>query len=175
MKGSPISFEIPLFLNHLSQLKDTSTSQLQLPVYDRNLHDRVDNALQISPHHKYIIVEGMFLLLQHQQLDPNEQVEIDNNSNSNNNNSNTSYDYEKISELLDVTFFIDVDIEDCHTRLVKRKVDGGRDPHDAENHYQNVDRPNILRIQETKNRADVVLRINRQGLIYSAVMNQHID
>ena len=110
-----------------------------LPIYDRKIHDPVPNMLEISAIDEFILVEGMLLL---------EDSPI----------------FEEIALLLDFVFYLDAPMEECHQRVVARKVKAGRTIQDAEAHYQKVDKPNIHRIQKAKLRAPAVLTLNN-GLI----------
>jgi pantothenate kinase len=88
----------------------------------------------VTPTDQFVIVEGMFLLF---------------NENG----------FDKIQELLDICLFVDVELEECHRRLVDRKTSGGRDRADSEAHYERVDKPNIIRVLQTKHRADLILYV----------------
>lgn len=76
--------------------------------------------------------------------------------------------FEDIRNHLNASLYLDVDEEECHRRVVDRKVAGGRDRADAERHYLRVDRPNVLRVSQRKERADILLRLGSDGLILDA-------
>lgn len=138
LKGQPQTFDVEQFQKDLQRIANETANPIFLPVYDRKLHDPVANALRIDPAHRYVIVEGMLLL--HDQLG-----------------------FEKIQELLDICLFIDVPMETCHKRVVDRKALGGRSRDDAEAHYERVDKPNIIRVLETKHRAHILLYVFGNG------------
>jgi pantothenate kinase len=141
-KGDPISFDVAAFVRDLQRIKQCQ-EEISLPVYDRRLHDPVPDALTIKPQHTFVIVEGMLLL--HDQLG-----------------------FEAIKDHLDVCLFLDVDEPECHRRVVARKIAGGRDADDAEQHYVRVDRPNVVRVNERRERADLLLRLGPDGVILDA-------
>lgn len=64
-------------------------------------------------------------------------------------------EYYKIKNLLDIVIFVEEDMERCHKRLIDRKVSGGRDRNDSEIHYERVDKPNIIRVNNTKENANL--------------------
>jgi len=109
-------------------------------VYDRRLHDPVPDALAVKPQHSFVLVEGMLLLHDDER-------------------------FKCIKEHLDECLFLEVDEESCHKRVVARKVLGGRDRDDAERHYERVDLPNVMRINQTKERASLILHLGPDGEI----------
>ncbi len=155
-KGDPVSFDVSAFVRDLQRIKDqdgggsgsggggnAGRKEIRLPVYDRRLHDPVPDALTIKPQHSFVLVEGLLLL--HDELG-----------------------FEAIRDHLDVCLFLDVDEPECHRRVVARKVAGGRDPDDAERHYARVDLPNVVRINQRSERADLLLQLGPDGEILSA-------
>jgi pantothenate kinase len=73
-------------------------------------------------------------------------------------------DFKFVKQYLDVGLFLDVSKEQCHERLTERRVTGGRDPVDAEAHYQRVDAPNYELVYASKEIADYVFMM-QEGLI----------
>lgn len=138
LKGSPPTFDTKKFTSDLTQLQQqTSTSSeiIRLPVYDRKLHDPVDNAIEIGPNTSFVIVEGMLLLLD-------------------------DFGFEDVKKKLDIVLFLDVSEERCHTRLVERKSIFGRiSKEEAEMHYERVDKKNVQRVLQTKKYAHVLLKM----------------
>lgn len=155
-KGDPVSFDVSAFVRDLQRIKhqdgdgggsgggdNAGRKEIRLPVYDRRLHDPVPDALTIKSQHSFVLVEGLLLL--HDELG-----------------------FEAIRDHLDVCLFLDVDEPECHRRVVARKVVGGRDPDDAERHYARVDLPNVVRINQRSERADLLLQLGPDGEIRSA-------
>jgi len=146
LKGQPFTFDIPTLLEDLKKLHNQEMQTATFPVYDRKLHDPVPDAAKIDPHHQYVLVEGMLLLY--------DQLE-----------------YPKIKDLLDICIFVEEDMERCHKRLIDRKVSGGRDREDSEAHYERVDKPNIVRVNNTKERADLRV-LFEEGKIIGCILQK---
>eukprot|EP01116_Phalansterium_solitarium_P022009 TRINITY_DN7102_c0_g1_i1.p1 TRINITY_DN7102_c0_g1~~TRINITY_DN7102_c0_g1_i1.p1 ORF type:complete len:355 (-),score=78.84 TRINITY_DN7102_c0_g1_i1:121-1083(-) len=131
-KGAPDTFDLAAFIADLGRLQSQPDTTITLPVYDRTLHDPVQNALSVEPNHQIVIVEGMFLL-------------------------HDAGGFETIKNYLDYNMFIETSEEDCHKHLVERKLRTGRSLAEAEAHYLRVDKPNLLRLAAGKQRAHVTL------------------
>jgi len=139
LKGDPVSFDIDSFNDDLTKVKNIFEESILLPIYDRKVHDPVLDQLKIEPSHFCVLVEGMLLL----------------------------HDVPKFSEtakILDFVLYLDVEMEECHQRVVARKVNGGRNPKDAESHFQRVDKPNIERVAQSIQRADIIIKM-KNGII----------
>jgi pantothenate kinase len=128
VKGAPESFDVEAFLHFLNQLH--SHAELSFPVYDRIIHDPVENAGHVYTRHQIVIVEGNYLML-------------------------NEYPWDKLRTLLDISCFILAkDKLRWHT-LLKRHLKGGKSPSQAIKHIRAVDMPNARRIGFPD--ADIVL------------------
>jgi pantothenate kinase len=99
LKGNPMTFNAKSFVEDLLKLK-SNMNEIFLPVYDRNLHDPVHGSLRIKDE-SFVIIEGMFLLY-------------------------NEMEFRKVKEILNITIFIDTNIEECHKRLINRRLLAGR-------------------------------------------------
>jgi len=134
--------------------------EIRLPVYDRRLHDPVPDALAVKPQHSFVLVEGWLTLAvvsinrMFLTTPPIGMLLLHDDER-----------FKCIKEHLDECLFLEVDEESCHKRVVARKVLGGRDRDDAERHYERVDLPNVMRINQTKERASLILHLGPDGEI----------
>ena len=118
-KGSPESYDIDGFLHFLNQLH--SDEILSFPVYDRTIHDPVENAGQVFVSHQIIVVEGNYLLL-------------------------NDYLWDEIRPLLDLSCFIWAGEKLRWDTLLKRHLKGGKSTSQALKHTRYVDMANARRI-----------------------------
>lgn len=111
VKGAPPSFDAEGLRDSLTRLQE---ADITWPVYDRNLHDPVPDALQITA--PIVLVEGNWLLLP----EPRWQ--------------HLPHDY---------SVFITAREEQLRQRLLQRKMRGGATVEEALRHYENSDGPNV--------------------------------
>ena len=127
-KGSPETFNTAHFAEKLEELaKDQKVSW---PLYDRRLHDVVENGTVVEE--KIVLIEGNWLLLDE---DP----------------------WSDLRKLADLTIFLKAPADGLKERLISRKVKGGLCRDEAEKWYDNTDYPNTMRVQNNAAAADTVL------------------
>lgn len=131
-KGLLETFDTRSFLAALRRLR--TEDSLRLPRYDRNLHDPVEGAIGVDPHHRAALVEGNFLL-------------------------RSRGPWRHIAPLLDLSVFLSRPLEEVRPRIVGRHVRGGRSPENARHHFEKVDLPNYHRCLQTAPRADHILHL----------------
>ena len=119
IKGAPESFDIEAFLHFLDRV--CTTEELSFPIYDRTIHDPVENFGHIQSQHQIIIVEGNYLLL-------------------------NEYLWNKVQPLLDLTCFIWAGEKLRWHTLLKRHLKGGKSTSQALRHTRFVDMANARRI-----------------------------
>lgn len=130
LKGTPESFDV----NKLRRaLEDIRHKNILWPYYDRNLHDVVKDAIQVSS--PIILVEGNWLLLNRPEW--------------------------KLTG--DMRIFIDADESLLRGRLIDRKRRGGVSIEDAEAHYARTDGPNVRLCRECRCPADLTLAMTGDG------------
>lgn len=129
IKGCPESFDITSLTNHIASLY--TTSPLPWPIYDRNLHEPIENAIDI--HSKIILIEGNYLLLDHPQ-------------------------WSTLSSYADQTIFITTDPKLLQTRLVNRKA-LSMHYRKALAFYNASDAYNVTTVLDHSKKSDILLQL----------------
>ena len=130
LKGTPETYDVPGFLRALGRLR--SEGRVALPRYDRRLHDPVEGGIVVEPHHRLVLVEGNYLLLQ-------------------------EGGWEAVASLLDLRLFLSMALSAVRPGMVERHVRGGRTRDDAERHFDRVDLPDYGISVRSAGRADLVI------------------
>jgi pantothenate kinase len=131
VKGTPETFDLEGYLLIINRIK--LGENLKAPVYSREIHDVIDNALPIEPHHKIIITEGNYLF----------------------------YDAEgwcEIKDIIDLKIFIEAEKGACEKRLLERHMRGGKTEAEALEKIKMIDMENYDLIDQTKKYADEVIK-----------------
>ncbi len=113
-----------------------SQPQSSWPVYDRILHDPVQNAITVTA--PMVIVEGNWLLLD----EPG---------------------WRELAQYSDVTMFIQAHARQLRARLIERKIRGGLTPEQASAFYRQTDGPNVVRVVRHSLPAAITLRMANDG------------
>lgn len=120
-KGSPATFDIEGYIRLLRQARARRADDaIGFPIYDREKHEPVAADKTHDPHQyitgeaRLVITEGNYLLLNQPP-------------------------WPEAAALLDESWFIHVDKEVAHCRLMERHMKGGRSPTDAQAHYDRND------------------------------------
>jgi pantothenate kinase len=130
--GAPDTFDVPALLATLVAVRrgyGNSGNSVTAPGFDRETEEAVPGAIDISPEFSTVVVEGNYLLL-------------------------GSHGWERITPLLDVTFFVDLEPETRIERLVARHERFGKSPTDALSWTLGPDEANAKVIETTADRAD---------------------
>ena len=131
IKGAPESFDVEKLGRALSAIQSDG---LRWPLYDRRLHDVVEDAIPVRA--PIALIEGNWLLL----------------------------DAPGWSALpRDASIFIHADAALLRGRLIERKVRGGFSREEAEAHYLRSDGPNVLRCLSNRLPADWTLAMTGDG------------
>lgn len=139
VKGGPATFDVAAFVDTLRALR--ARPSMRLPAYDRTTHDPVPNAIHIQAHHRIVLVEGNYLLLDHGR-------------------------WAEVAPLLDATCFLILPLEEAKKAAIARHIRGGRQPQDAERHFRAVDLENRRICMDTADRADLIIeRSNEQRIV----------
>lgn len=64
-KGAPWTFDAELFVQDMTEAKVSKAAQL--PTYCRKISDPVPGGAELKPSHKYVIVEGNYILMEHDE------------------------------------------------------------------------------------------------------------
>ena len=129
--GAPDTFDVDGFVATLAAVRNAGDTVLA-PGFDREIEEPVPGAIAISPAFRTVVVEGNYLL-----------------------------HWPAVRELLDMTFFVDVDHDVRIERLVARHVRFGKTPDDARAWSLGPDERNALLVAETAGLADHVIRLER--------------
>ncbi|GKX63372.1 nucleoside/nucleotide kinase family protein [Pragia fontium] len=132
-KGAPDTYDLGLLKDYLQQLNQPEPCW---PSYDRNLHDPIQNAIQVTA--PIVVVEGNWLLLK----EPG---------------------WQELIHYCDYSIFIGSPIEKLKQRLINRKMKGGLRHADAENFFENSDSLNVKRVLANSQRADLTLMMLEDG------------
>lgn len=130
LKGSPESYDLDALLESLRRL--CAGERMSWPRYDRELHEPVEGAIEVTER-GVVVVEGNYLLLD----EPG---------------------WRDAAPLADATVFLDADEDLARQGLVERHERGGRSCDDAERHYAFNDLRNRHRIETQRLAADYDLR-----------------
>ena len=134
-KGAPHTFEGAAFVSFLHHLKH-ATEPVSGPGYSRKIEDTVENAYTVQPEVKTLIVDGNYLLL-------------------------TEGPWAGIRPLLDYAIFLDVPRDLVKARLLKRHAEEGLFTEERNRaHIERNDLPNYDLVQQSQDRADVVIALD---------------
>lgn len=133
VKGAPETYDIPKLIDTLRALRERDVIW---PIYDRNLHDVVEDGVRVEAN--IVLVEGNWML-------SSEGMWAD------------------VAGMCDDSIFIGADPESVRDRLVARKIRGGLSPEAAEAFYERSDRANVLRLMAHHVRASSCWRMTEDG------------
>ena len=127
--GAPDTFDVVGFVDAVARLKNDAETQFAAD-FDREIEEPVPNAIAFQPELRTIVVEGNYLLL-----------------------------WPEVHELLDLTFFVEVDAAIRQQRLIERHIRFGKSPDDARAWALGPDETNARVIHASAARADDVIRL----------------
>jgi putative kinase len=133
-KGGPQSFDVPAMAAAIESLQVTHRV-VNLPAYDRRIHDPVPDAIAISSETQVVLIEGNFLL-------------------------GTSPPWDRVSGLLKPRLFLEADPEAARERIIQRHIRGGAPPEQAMAKFETNDLLNIQAARQTAANADFVIRLD---------------
>lgn len=132
-KGEPDTFDVTGFVERLKILRGAGLGQrVTWPIYDRDLHDPVPDAIVFTAQ-RLAVVEGNYLLLEHPG-------------------------WADVRAQLDEMWYLDADDRIIEQRLIDRHLRGGMTIEQAQVKVADSDMPNARLIAGTRERADIVLR-----------------
>jgi pantothenate kinase len=132
-KGAPDTFDVDGYVALLARLAASSVHDIYAPVFDRALEEPIGSAVPVRPSAKLVITEGNYLLLE-------------------------EHGWGAVREYLDESWFIDVAPEVRRDRLICRRMSFGHEPDAAWRWVRDVDEVNASVVEETRDRADLVIR-----------------
>lgn len=133
VKGAPETYDIPKLMDTLRAMR---ADEVIWPIYDRNLHDVVEDGVRVSTN--IVLVEGNWML-------------------------SSEGAWATVAELCDDSIFIEAAPEEVRDRLIARKIRGGLTPEAAEAFYERSDRSNVLRLMEKHVSAASCWRMTADG------------
>jgi pantothenate kinase len=134
LKGIPDTFDAAGFVQLISRIKELSDRSVFCPKFDRGIEASIDNGIEVKPHHKIIVSEGNYLL-----LDKNP--------------------WNQLPKIFDEIWFINSSLEEIIPRLLARHHAGGRDEAAAKAKMESTDLPNAKLIEESRSRANRVINL----------------
>ncbi len=133
VKGCPETFDINKLIQKLNLLKD---AEVKWPIYDRNLHDVVEDAVTVTK--DIVLIEGNWLL-------------------------STEGPWNDLIKWCDDSVFVNAGDKILKERLIQRKVKGGLTREAAENFYHRSDKVNVNRLLKNHHTARVNLEMQEDG------------
>lgn len=116
-KGSPHTFDVDGYRSMLKRLRAEPVATVALPVFDRSLELSRSSAVIAEAHHRIVITEGNWLLLDDESWHP-------------------------LRELFDLTVHVTTDIATIRERIIERWSGHGFDNAEAERRAEENDLPN---------------------------------
>lgn len=133
VKGSPETYDLRRLTDRIGDLKE---KDIKWPIYDRNLHDVVQDVVLVDG--GIILIEGNWLLLDEDG-------------------------WRELLTFCDYSIFISADEAMLRGRLVQRKVSGGLTLEQAELFYTQSDSANVVRVLTKRLTCDLELRLSSDG------------
>jgi pantothenate kinase len=133
-KGAPDTFDpagYAALLRRIHAVAGTPET-VYAPGFDRDLEQPLAGAVPVPPQCRLVLTEGNYLLLENDA-------------------------WPRVREQLDEVWFLDADDEVRRSRLVRRHVEFGKAPADAEAWVAQVDEPNARLVESTRDLADLVV------------------
>lgn len=147
LKGIPETFNADAFIKKLAEIRSNPQSTHYCPKFDRSIEASLENAIEISPEHRLVVVEGNYLLLGQEP-------------------------WNQVKALLDQCWYIEADERLLLPRLQTRHEAGGKTEKDARAKVESTDLPNARLVAESMKRADRVLKAESLlGLITTEIPN----
>lgn len=134
IKGAPVTFDLELFTQKIKEV--LSKEKVGWPVYDRMLHNPVDDAVTVAK--DIVFLEGNYLLL-------NEDG------------------WRDLREYADLTIFVSADENMLRKRLIERKAASGNSVEAATSFVDYSDIPNVRLCLTNSQKADITLILDEQG------------
>lgn len=135
IKGAPVTFDLEKFLAAVKQVAEGACCGW--PVYDRLLHNPVEDAVQVNG--DIVLLEGNYLLLK-------------------------SEGWSELKQYADLTISLTAEPDFLRERLVGRKVKTGTDLESAQEFVNSSDMVNVMTCLNDPADADVKLKVTGDGL-----------
>ena len=133
VKGCPETYDTEKLRQKLEHIK---TEDILWPIYDRNLHDVVEDQIKVEKN--IILIEGNWLLLKEEP-------------------------WKTMQQYADYKILILADEEMLKERLISRKEKGGLSREEAVAWYQNSDSKNVTRVLRDSLQGDLLLKVEEDN------------
>lgn len=143
-KGLPNTMNHHQFYIDMLKLKDDKIDNVYFPIYDREIHDPINNVIKVENDTKVIIFEGLYMIY-----------------------------WNNIRKLLDYIIFMEADTFSMKNRLSIRKIKGGKTIEEAKLHYDNVDKKTTKITQSGKFYANSVIKSDTNQTIINNEINKY--
>ena len=133
VKGCPETYDTEKLRQKLEKIK---TEDILWPIYDRNLHDVVEDQIKVEKN--IILIEGNWLLLKEEP-------------------------WKTMQQYADYKILILAEEEMLKERLISRKEKGGLSREEAVAWYQNSDSKNVTRVLTDSLQGDLLLKVEEDN------------
>ncbi|MGC5030208.1 nucleoside/nucleotide kinase family protein [Micromonospora sp. DT229] len=133
-KGAIDTFDANGYVSLLRRLRRKEPTSVWAPEFRRELEEPVAGAIEVPPEVRLVVTEGNYLLVPQPPWD-------------------------ELRSLLHEAWFLDLDAELRHRRLIARHVAYGRSPEQAQDWALGSDEVNAALVAGTADRADLVVRL----------------
>lgn len=133
VKGCPETYDTEKLKQKLEHIK---TENILWPIYDRNIHDVVED--QITVTEDIILIEGNWLMLKEEP-------------------------WRSMQQYADYKILILAEQEMLKERLITRKEKGGSSREEAEAWYENSDSKNVIRVLNDSVKGDLLLKVEEDN------------
>eukprot|EP00245_Coleochaete_scutata_P010387 TRINITY_DN3626_c0_g1_i1.p1 TRINITY_DN3626_c0_g1~~TRINITY_DN3626_c0_g1_i1.p1 ORF type:complete len:302 (+),score=50.08 TRINITY_DN3626_c0_g1_i1:74-907(+) len=129
-RGAPWTFDPVSLQSVLESMRREGNASL--PSFDHGVGDPKDNDIFVKDHHRVVVVEGNYLLLQ-------------------------EGDWASLKPMFDETWYLNCDVDEAMERVERRHVSTGKPPDVARWRVEYNDRPNAILISATSKHADLII------------------
>ncbi len=133
VKGCPETYDTEKLRQKLEKIK---TEDILWPIYDRNLHDVVEDQIKVTK--DIILIEGNWLLLKQEP-------------------------WKSMQQYADYKILILAEEDMLKERLISRKEKGGLTRAEAEEWYKNSDSKNVIRVLKDSLKGDLLLKVEEDN------------
>jgi pantothenate kinase len=133
-KGAPDTFDSFGYLALLRRLRTPAPGEIvYAPAFERTIEQPIAGSIPVDPSVSLVVTEGNYLLLD----DP---------------------PWHQVRNLVDETWFVEIDDAVRVGRLIRRHIEFGKTPEQAAEWVQRLDEQNARLVAATRDRADLIVR-----------------
>jgi len=164
-RGAPWTFDADAFVETVREVVEAGSeadgdgedggeggTTVLAPSFDHGVGDPVPGAVAIKPSHRFVLVEGNYLLLPRGPWSRLVGGRGEGEGEGGGGESGT------LPSLFDQTWFLDVGLDDAMERVARRQAADGVPEETSRARVETNDRPNGALVASTKERADLVVR-----------------